>query len=165
MLLTNQVGTTLAINECEAASPKPLKRYDPEWQTSVRTYSIIGGHEFNKNHCDECSQDGVSFGYLSSPAWGRCIDHCCFLLVATFANANAAAIDIQANAETRAENSGNVEPRGNRAISAVSPGASAGTGALINQRTSVASNMAYPSKPIVPKSAATSSTLKWGDQL
>ena len=58
MLLTTQGGTTLAINECEAASPKPLKRYDPEWQTSVRTYSIIGGHEFNKNHCDDCSQDG-----------------------------------------------------------------------------------------------------------
>ena len=58
MLLTNQGGTTLAINECEAASPKPLKRYDPEWQTSVSTYSIIGGQEFNKNHCDDCSQDG-----------------------------------------------------------------------------------------------------------
>jgi hypothetical protein len=37
MLLTNQGGTTLAINEREAASPKPLKRYYPEWQTSVRT--------------------------------------------------------------------------------------------------------------------------------
>ena len=132
---------------------------------SVWPESMIDGLEFNKNHCDEFSGDGVSFGYLSSPADWRRVDHYCLLWVATFANANATAIDIHATAETRAENSGKVEPRGNRAISAASPGASAGTGALINQRTSVASSMTYPNKPIVPRSAATSSTLKWGDQL
>ena len=131
-LLMTQRAAMLALNECEYSSLKPLRCKDCARQISVAP-SIIDGLEFNKNCCDEFSGDGVSFGYLSSPAGQRCIDHYCLLGVATFANANAAAIDIQATAETRGANSDRVEPRGNRAISAVRPGAIAGTGALINQ--------------------------------
>ena len=62
-------------------------------------------------------------------------------------------MDSHATTETRAENSDKVEPNGNKAMSAVSPGAIADIGALINQRPSVISRMAYPNKPILPRSA------------